>query len=157
MPAEVAHLHQRREQRGIDMATKEQLRKMREKYHLGEYSNKAKKHKATRKRTRSPRRHASKGGSMTKRGRRRGRRSGGLLSGKGMLGGKLGLGGGIMGLVGTAAIGYFLAPMVANMVPVNIPFKAPITGFVLAGPAGAAGAYLASMNNTGTTASSGTW
>lgn len=79
-----------------------------------------------------------RGKSMVRRRKayRRGRRAGGnLLSGKGMLGGKIG-----MGVLGTAAAGLFGAELAKRFMPGNKLASAG-AGFLLGGPIGGATAY----------------
>jgi len=111
--------------------TKEQLRRLREKYHLGEYSHRRGKSSSTRR----TRRKSGKGRIYMARRKRGHRRSGGGkkifgLSTKGLIPGL-----GIMGL----AAGILFADEIANMVPVDIPYKNYAVSFALGGPAGVVG------------------
>jgi len=115
----------------VSAAVKERLRKLRQKFGLGEYKNKAKRAVRRVRTSVKRRRYLSGAVRMVRRGRKRSSHRGGIG------------GGGMMSLVKSALVGIGTAHL-AGYVPIQVPYKEEV--------AGAIGAYMLGGKNIKTAA-----
>lgn len=125
----------------VSAATKERLRKLRQKFGLGEYKNS----RTARPKVTKRRKLRGKVNMAKRRGSRKGRSTGGMLS-KGILP--------VSGIVAAALLGAGAATLQDKVLPQYHPLQGVAVGFAVGGIGGAAGAYARNMlSGTGSTKS----